>query len=203
MKKLFLASKSPRRKSILEQAGLQFSIINSAYNEELDNKNFSYEKIETLAKNKAFGALCNVTEPSFILSADTVVISNNKILTKPVNFDDAFNILKSLGGKEHQVVTSLCVLDFETKKYILKSTTTKVEFNYLTDEMITDYINDYKPFDKAGAYGIQELPDGFVKQIHGDIENVVGLSSESVLTAIRQLESLVPESREKSAYLQD
>lgn len=203
MKKLFLASKSPRRKAILEKAGIKFSIINSDYDEELNDKNFSYEKIETLAKNKAFGALNNIKESSFVLSADTVVVLDNHILTKPTDFDDALIILKSLSGKEHQVVTSLCLLDFVTRKYILKSTTTKVEFNYLTEQMITNYIDNYKPFDKAGAYGIQELPAGFVKQVKGDKENVIGLSSKSVITAIRQLEILLPESQEKSACLQD
>ena len=203
MKKLFLASKSPRRKAILEKAGIKFSIINSDYDEELNDKHFSYEKIETLAKNKAFGALNNIKEASFVLSADTVVVLDNHILTKPTDFDDALIILKSLSGKEHQVVTSLCLLDFETRKYILKSTTTKVEFNNLTEQMITNYIDNYKPFDKAGAYGIQELPAGFVKQVKGDKENVIGLSSKSVISAIRQLEILLPESQEKSACLQD
>ncbi len=191
MKKLFLASKSPRRKYILEHAGIQFSIIDSDYKEELNDKVFSYEKIETLAYNKALGAINNVKEPCFILSADTVVVLDNIILTKPVDYDDAFKTLKSLSGKSHDVVTSLCLIDFETKKYILKSTVTKVEFNHLTDKMIDNYINNYKPFDKAGAYGIQELPKGFVKQVRGDTENVIGLSSDAVISAIRQLEFLL------------
>ena len=191
MKKIFLASKSPRRKYILDNAGIQFSIIDSDYKEELNDKVFSYEKIETLAYNKALGAINNVKEPCFILSADTVVVLDNIILTNPVDYDDAFKTLKSLSGKSHDVVTSLCLIDFETKKYILKSTVTKVEFNHLTDKMIDNYINNYKPFDKAGAYGIQELPKGFVKQVRGDTENVIGLSSDAVISAIRQLEFLL------------
>ena len=85
MKQIALASKSPRRSDILKKAGFEFNIVKSDYNEELDNKFFSYEKIENLAKNKAFGALSNLTAPAFILSADTVVVLNNNILTKPID----------------------------------------------------------------------------------------------------------------------
>lgn len=191
MKNLVLASKSPRRREILKKAGFIFDIVKSDYEEELDNKEFSYNKIENLAKNKAFGALNNIKEPSFIISADTVVILDNKILTKPVDRDDAFKTLQSLSNKIHQVVTSICILDSETQKYVINSTTTKVEFNLLTDEMIEFYIDTYKPFDKAGAYGIQELPKGYVNKIIGNLENVIGLSSDAVKESILQLENLL------------
>ena len=203
MRNLVLASKSPRRKEILKKAGFIFDIVKSDYEEELDNKEFSYKKIETLAKNKAFGALNNIKKPAFIISADTVVILDNKILTKPIDRDDAFKTLKSLSNRIHEVVTSICILDSITQKYVLNSVTTKVEFNHFSNEMINFYIDNYKPYDKAGAYGIQELPDGYLNNIIGDIENVIGLSSNAVKASILQLENLLKEYQEKSSYLQD
>lgn len=190
MKQIFLASKSPRRNEILKKAGIDFSIIQSDYEEELENKNFSYEKIENLAKGKSQGAI-PYTNSGFIIGADTVVVLDNLILTKPKDREDAFNILKSLSNKSHNVVTSVCVYDVETKKYIIESTTTKVVFENLTDEKINYYIDNFKPFDKAGAYGIQEMPTGYIKAVNGDLENVIGLSSKSVLKCIDELTSIL------------
>lgn len=203
MKNLVLASKSPRRREILKKSGFDFSLVNSDYEEELSDNIFSYKKIENLAKNKAFGAINNVNQPSYILSADTVVILENTILIKPKNREDAIKMLYNLSNKTHEVVTSMCILDSETKKFYINSTTTKVEFNLLTDQMIEYYVDKFKPFDKAGAYGIQELPDGYVKQIVGDKENVIGLSSNAVKESILKLDHLLMESQEKSSYLQD
>ncbi len=203
MKNLVLASKSPRRREILKKSGFDFSLVNSDYEEELSDNIFSYKKIENLAKNKAFGAINNVNQPSYILSADTVVILDNTILIKPKNRKDAIKMLHDLSNKTHEVVTSMCILDSETEKFYINSTTTKVEFNLLTDQMIEYYVDKFKPFDKAGAYGIQELPDGYVKQIVGDKENVIGLSSNAVKESILKLDHLLMESQEKSSYLQD
>lgn len=202
MKQLALASKSPRRSEILQNAGITFIIVKSDYEEELCDKIFSYKKIETLAKNKAFGALNNVDKPSFILGADTVVVLQGKILTKPENREDAYNILRMLSGKEHSVVTSHCLLDTETQNYILKSTTTKVEFNTLSDSMINKYIETCNPMDKAGAYGIQELPEDYVNSVTGDMENVIGLSSSAVIESIKELGLILAESQGKCVYPQ-
>lgn len=190
MREIFLASKSPRRNEILKKAGINFSIIQSNYEEELENKNFSYEKIENLAKGKAQGAT-PYTNSGFIIGADTVVVLDNLILTKPKDREDAFNILKSLSNKTHNVVTSVCVYDVETQKYIIESTTTEVIFENLTDEKINYYINKFKPFDKAGAYGIQEMPRGYIKAVNGDLENVIGIASKSVIKCINELTSIL------------
>jgi len=203
MKKLILASKSPRRRQILEKSGFNFLIANSDYEEELDSREFSYKKIETLAKNKAFGALPHTDKNSIILSADTVVVFDNQILTKPIDKNDAIETLKKLSNNKHSVVTSICLLDVSSKKYILNSTTTIVEFNYLTDELIEYYVTEFKPFDKAGSYGIQELPQGFLKSIQGNEENVIGLSSQSVKDTLKDLSLLLQENLEKYVYLQD
>ena len=203
MKQLVLASKSPRRREILQKAGLNFVIKKSDYEEELSNKIFTYEKIETLAKNKAFGALQNIEKPGYIIGADTVVVYKNKILTKPSDKNEAYSTLRQLSGETHIVVTGLCILDSETQKYIINSTTTGVEFYPLTEEMIIKYVDEFNPMDKAGAYGIQELPEGYVKNVFGDIENVIGLSSKAVVNSIKKLEAMLEVFPTKSSYRQD
>lgn len=185
--KIILASSSPRRIEILKGIGLNFETIPSGYEEVLDSFDFSYEKIEDLAFNKALDVFNKIKynssltkKYSLILSADTVVVLDNQILGKPKNKDEAFNMLKNLGGKRHMVVTSVCTINLKTTDKKMLSETSYVEFEDLTDETITSYIEKYNPFDKAGAYGIQELPDGFIKSIEGSFKNIMGLCPEVV-----------------------
>ncbi len=180
MKKIILASGSPRRRELLKKAGLTFEIHPSSYDEHLDSHIFSYKKIEELAYNKAL-AVKNELNEGIIIGADTVVVHNNKILTKPTDREDAIRTLKELSGDKHSVVTGICVIDTYTKKTKIKSVTTIVEFENLSDEKIENYVDNYKPFDKAGAYGIQELPSGFVKNVDGSLENVIGLCTKTVI----------------------
>lgn len=186
MKKIILASGSPRRREILKKAGLEFEIHPSAYEEVLGNLNFTPEKIETLAYNKALSVANEISGKAIIIGADTVVVLNNHILTKPKDKSDAFNMLKSLSDKDHQVVTGICVINKYDDKAVITHDTTTVRFEELTDKMIDDYIDNFKPFDKAGAYGIQELPDGYVKYVNGSLENVIGLSSKTVLKILNK-----------------
>ena len=181
MEKIILASGSPRRREILKRAGLEFEIHPSDYEEILDNHDFTPEKIEKLAFNKAVDVADKTKDDAIIIGADTVVVLNNKILTKPADRADAFNMLKSLSDVEHQVVTGICIINKYTNKICLEHVTTNVRFENLTDDMINYYIDNFKPFDKAGAYGIQELPDGYVKYVDGSFENVIGLCSKKVL----------------------
>lgn len=176
-KKIILASSSPRRREMLEKIGLEFEIITSDYEEFLENNDFTYEKIESLAFNKAKSVADIVTSShdSLILGADTVVVLEDKILGKPQDEADAINMLKQLSGKKHFVVTSVCVINPTTSVSKILSTTSYVEFKALTDELIRHYVENYKPTDKAGSYGIQELPDGFVECVEGSFENIMGL----------------------------
>lgn len=174
-KRLILASSSPRRKNILKKMGLKFEIIPSDYEEFLENFNFSYEKIEDLAYNKAEAVLKKLNEPALVIGADTVVVLNEKILGKPKNQEDAINMLKQLSGNKHSVVTSICVIDSTTLKKKSLSTTSFVRFEVLSDNLIINYIENYKPFDKAGSYGIQELSEEFINKIEGSFENIIGL----------------------------
>lgn len=152
--------------------GLIFQVKSPNCDEKLDNDNFSYEKIESIALAKAQSLNNN---EDLIIAADTVVVIDNKILGKPKDNNDALNMLKSLQGHTHFVVTSVAVV---FKGFVeVQSDTTYVTFNSLKDEELLDYINTCKPLDKAGAYGIQELPENFVKSIDGNFDNVVGLPS--------------------------
>ena len=186
MKKIILASGTPRRREILKHAGLEFEIRPSDYEEVLDSLNFTFEKIKNLAFNKAKDIADKTKENAVIIGADTVVVLNNKILTKPHDRADAYLMLKSLSGVEHHVVTGICIIDKYNNNTKIKAVTTKVEFENLTDEQINYYIDNFKPFDKAGAYGIQELPKGYVKNVNGSLENVIGLCSKTVLEMIGQ-----------------
>ncbi len=185
--KLILASNSPRRKKILEDLGLKFEVIPSNYDEKLPDDIFSYEKIEDLATKKCLDVSNRSDKDSVVLAADTVVVLHNKILGKPHSKEEAFEMLKSLSGVTHSVVTSVCGINTKTNRAALLSTTSYVRFHELSDCMIRDYIETYNPLDKAGSYGIQELPSNFIEKYEGSFENIVGLSPEAVLSVLNQL----------------
>ena len=187
MVKLILASNSPRRKKILSDLGLDFEVIPSNYDEKLEDDNFSYEKIEDLATQKCLDVVRRVDKDSLVLAADTVVVLHNKILGKPKSKEDAFNMLKSLSGATHSVVTSICGINTKLNTAALLSTTSYVRFTQWSDEMMNEYIEKFNPLDKAGSYGIQELPEGYLDKYEGSFENIVGLCPESVKAVLEQL----------------
>ena len=185
--KIILASNSPRRKKILTDLGIDFEIIPSNYEEKLETNVFSYDLIEDLATQKACDVVRRVGNNEIVLGADTVVVLHNKILGKPKNKDDAYDMLKSLSGQTHMVVTSLCGINTKTNRAALLSTTSYVRFKELSDEIIRDYIDNYNPLDKAGSYGIQELPDEILDKYEGSFDNIVGLAPEAVLAILEKL----------------
>lgn len=182
--KIILASSSPRRADILKKHNIEFKIIPSPYVEDHSTTDFSYDFIENLAYNKAKAVVPLVNEQSLIVGADTIVVLDGKILGKPDGYDGAFDMLKSLSGKTHHVVTAIVVMDSDTQNYKKQSTTSEVTFENLTDEQIKYYIDNFKPFDKAGSYGIQEMPKGYIKSYTGDLENIIGISSKTLLEMI-------------------
>lgn len=184
MKSIILASSSPRRKELIKTLNIDFKIIPSSYVEKIDNDIFSYEKIEKLAYNKALAVAKSIREDALVIGADTVVVLDNKILGKPKDKNEAYSMLKSLSGREHFVVTSICVIESVSLRKKVVSTTSYVEFEDLSDEMIKSYIEIFNPLDKAGAYGIQELPQGFVKHIGGSFENIIGLCPKALNKAL-------------------
>ena len=182
--KIILASSSPRRADILRKHNIGFEIIPSPYVEDHSRTDFSYDFIENLAYNKAKAIVPLVNEPALIIGADTIVVLDGKILGKPNGYDGAFEMLKNLSGKTHHVVTAIAIINSTTGDYKIKSTTSEVAFENLTDEQIKYYIDNFKPFDKAGSYGIQEMPDGYIKSFTGDLENIIGISSKTLLEMI-------------------
>ena len=182
--KIILASSSPRRADILKKHNIEFKINPSPYVEDHSRTDFSYDFIENLAYNKAKAVVPLVNEQSLIVGADTIVVLDGKILGKPDGYDGAFEMLKNLSGKTHHVVTAIVVMDSDTQNYKKQSTTSEVTFENLTDEQIKYYIDNFRPFDKAGSYGIQEMPKGYIKSYTGDLENIIGISSKTLLEMI-------------------
>lgn len=190
MGKIILGSSSPRRAGILKKMKLDFDVIPSDYDEPHTQTVFSYEFVEKLAFNKALDVAKKLHLKNLnyhVLGADTIVVIDNQILGKPKNYDDAFATLKKLSGRTHFVVTSVAVVNSKTLDYKIKSDTTYVTFEDLTDEKIRFYLDNFKPFDKAGSYGVQELPAGYVKSIDGHIDNVIGLPSKIVEELLAQM----------------
>ena len=187
MTKIILASNSPRRKKILTDLGLVFDVIPSNYEEKLETDVFSYDLIEDLATQKACDVVNRVGKNEIVLGADTVVVVHNKILGKPRDKKDAFDMLSELSGNTHMVVTSLCGINTKTNRAALLSTTSYVRFKNLTKEIINNYIEEFNPLDKAGSYGIQELPDGILDKYEGSFDNIVGLDPQAVLSILEKL----------------
>lgn len=174
MKKLVLASSSPRRAEILKNLGVQFDIIPSDIEER-----FTETKPHDIAKNLAFikakDVASKVERDRIIIGADTIVCKDDIVLGKPVSKDDAFHMLKELSGSIHKVVTGICVINNMNSTVYQDYEETIVCFKNLSDEEIWHYIHTGEPLDKAGAYGIQGLGGLFVKKIDGCYFNVVGL----------------------------
>lgn len=174
-RKLILASGSPRRQQLLKDLGLAFEIrlkeIEETYPGHLQGQQIT-DFLATLKAN-AF----EVVENEILITSDTIVWLENKALGKPLNYEEAFVTLKEISGKTHKVITSVCLKSIEKTKVF--NDTTLVTFAELSNEMIQYYIENYKPFDKAGAYGIQEwIGLVGIEKIEGSYTNVVGLPTQ-------------------------
>ena len=172
---IYLASKSPRRKRLLNQLNLRFEILSV----EVDETFYQYENpvhiVKRLSKEKLNLAKQQVSN-GLIITADTIVVLNKKIIGKPANKKDAERILKKLSGKTHAVYTGFSIFNFRNGKTITDYEKTLVTFRKLGIKEITDYIATDSPMDKAGAYGIQDdFGAVFVEKINGCYYNVVGL----------------------------
>ncbi len=183
MKKLILASASPRRKQILLDAGYEFDIITSDKEGEIDKITPPDKFAVRCAINKGEDVFSKLDGDFVVLSADTVVAFNGKIYGKPTDKADAERMLKELSGKTHEVITGYALLSKsmrQTGKVI-----TKVTFNTLTEEILNSYLDSNLWQGKAGAYGIQ---DGFplVEKFEGDYDNVVGLPIKEIDDAIKE-----------------
>lgn len=172
MRRFILASASPRRKEILESAGYTFEIIVSDADENITEELSPEKTVEELAERKAMAVLRD-NEDAVVFGCDTVVAIDGKILGKPADDEDAFNMLSMLSGKTHTVSTGVCICS-KTKNEVF-SNTTEVEFYKLSEETIRSYIAFGECSDKAGSYGIQGFGRVLVKEIKGDYFSVMGL----------------------------
>jgi septum formation protein len=169
---IILASASPRRKEILQTAGIEFEVRVAEVEEKITPGQSPEETVKDLARQKAL-AVAKANPQTTVIGADTIVVLEGEILGKPRDWADAIKMLKSLSGKTHSVFTGVCLVkDGEENRFFEE---TKVEFYNLSNEEIEAYVDTGEPMDKAGAYGIQGKGCLLVKRIEGDYFNVVGL----------------------------
>ena len=182
MKKIYLASKSPRRQELLKLMNLDFTLFLQDADESYPDTLETEEVAEFIANKKL--ADLEIPEDGIVLTADTIVVVDSEILGKPNNENDAFLMLKKLSGRMHKVITGVCLKSIDQQ--ISFSETTEVYFRVLQDEEIKNYVQQYQPMDKAGSYGIQEwIGIAGITRINGSYTNVVGLPSEKVFAALQ------------------
>jgi len=188
MKKIVLSSNSPRRKELLGELGIDFEVRVIEGIDETYPKELSVEEVpQYIAREKA--RVYIVGKDEVLLTADTVVVLGNEIMGKPHDEADAMRMLRQLSGKTHQVITGVCLTTND--KQVTFADVTDVSFAELTDEEIKYYVDNFRPLDKAGAYGIQEwIGLAGVTGIKGSYFNVVGLPVHRVYAELKKLEAI-------------
>ena len=184
---LILASQSPRRKQLLEWAEIKFEVM-VANTDENFPADLAIEEVPVFIAREKAKAIANrlSNNTKKILAADTIVVINNEIIGKPQSREQAIAFLQKLSGNQHQVITGVVIIDGE--KETAFADITDVNFHSLTTEQIEFYVDEYKPYDKAGAYAIQEwIGVVGIKNINGDFYNVMGLPVSRVVQALDKL----------------
>lgn len=182
--RIILASRSPRRQQLLRQLGIQFDVVIRDYNETYPPDLSGEEIAVYLASEKASSFRNKLSDNEIVITADTIVWCNNRVLNKPANANEARLMISDLSGNTHEVITGVSLLSSEKEKTF--SVSTKVTFVRLSDDEINYYIEKYKPYDKAGAYGIQEwIGIAACSRIEGSYFNVVGLPVQRLLTELK------------------
>ncbi|HVT86480.1 MAG TPA: Maf family protein [Chitinophagaceae bacterium] len=187
MNKIILASQSPRRKQLLEWAEIPFEIFVKETDETFPEGLRTDEAAIHIARNKAIVVQSLVPKDSIILAADTIVVLKGRIIGKPKDREEAIRILTDLSGQKHIVITGVVIKRGERE--IAFADSTDVYFHELTKEQIEFYVDKYKPYDKAGAYAIQEwIGVVGIKSVTGDFYNVMGLPVSRVVQALKKFE---------------
>lgn len=204
MYKIYLASKSPRRRELMTQIGLEFEVMVS-YRDEIIAGNVPEEIVKELSMQKAYEIERVLIKDSenklverytdegydgvIIIGADTVVSYDNVVLGKPQDDDDAYRMLKLLSGKKHTVSTGVTIIAInkEERRVFNFAENTEVSMYTISDEEIKEYIETKEPMDKAGSYGIQGIGAKFIKRIKGDYNNVVGLPIGKIYQTLKSL----------------
>lgn len=181
---IILASKSPRRREILENAKVRFSIEESQIDEVIKLNELPKETVMRLAYEKALD-VANRNRNSLVIGADTIVVINDTILGKPKDDIEAFNMLKLLSGKTHYVITGFALINLSLDKKIVDCQVSQVTFKELSEQCIKDYLQTKESLDKAGAYGIQGYGGLLVENIQGDYFNIVGLPISKISDCLK------------------
>ena len=188
MNKIILASQSPRRKQLLEWAEIPFEVVVSETDENFPPGMDPSQVAIHIARNKALAVREKVEADSIVIAADTIVVLGDHIIGKPFHREDAVSMLLALSGEVHRVITGVVLMQGDREIAFFDET--EVEFYDLTVEQIEFYTAKYKPFDKAGAYAIQEwIGVVGIKSIKGDFYNVMGLPVSRVVRAIGKFKS--------------
>ncbi len=181
---VYLASKSPRRRELLESCGMSYELVDGAIDESDYPADLPIMDIaQYLAERKAEQAMRHVSQ-GIVLAADSLVICDNQVLGKPTDREDAQRMLRILSDQRHDVVTGVCIQD--SKKRVSFSEISYVTFTTMTDAEIDYYVDQFKPFDKAGAYAIQEwIGRCKISRIEGSYTNIMGLPTERVYRTLK------------------
>jgi septum formation protein len=185
-RKIVLASKSERRKALLEQIYLEFEVRESEYEEDMSVMSDPYELAKFLALGKAQDVARHY-EDAIIIGGDTFVFYEGKFIGKPKDKDDAKRILSNFSGNTHNIVTGLAVIDTKNGVIVSDYDEAKVTFRKLTPKEIEDYVATGEPLDKAGAYGLMHRGAVLIEKINGDFYSVVGLPLNKLHLALKKL----------------
>ena len=185
---LILASASPRRKELLKQVKIPFTVIPSHIDENGEKGN-PCEICTRLAEKKALSLINNLND-NWILAADTIVVKDDRVMGKPVDAGDAENMLNYLSNGDHDVITGFSIVDPSGHVAESNYVSTTVKFKSLTDKEIADYIKTGEPFGKAGAYAIQGIGAFMIKSISGSYSNVVGLPLYAIIGSLKRLKAI-------------
>ena len=174
MKKIYLASGSPRRKELLESINLDFEIISNDFEEIFNAEDSPVDTVKNLSLGKAENA-ANKLEEGIVIGADTLVFFNGKILGKPKDKKEAINTLKTLSGQELEVYTGVALVDLESNNFLVDYGVSKLKIKDLTENEILNYVATEEPLDKAGSFGPQNKGALIIEKIEGDYSNILGL----------------------------
>ena len=185
-RKIVLASRSPRRKKLLEQIGLEFEIVESNFDEDSINLADPIELVKFLALKKA-EAVAKRYGDAIIIGADSVVIFNGQALGKPKDANDAKRILRQLSGQENKGITGYAIIDTKNKRVVNSYSEATVKFRNLSDGEIDEYIATGEPLDMAGAYGLMDRGAILMESVVGNFYSIVGLPISEIYVELRKM----------------